>query len=40
MPFRCGPKVSPLNITVDPQRCMGDWYVQSFIPASSLLESP
>mmetsp|Transcript_42112 Transcript_42112/g.119060 ORF Transcript_42112/g.119060 Transcript_42112/m.119060 type:complete len:247 (+) Transcript_42112:111-851(+) len=32
------PKVSALGTAIDPVKCMGDWYVQRGIPASSSLE--
>lgn len=26
------PKVEPVDKLIDPQRCMGDWYVQIAVP--------
>lgn len=33
-------KVLPAQVKIDPLRCMGDWFVQRFIPASNWLEKP
>lgn len=40
MPLLGCVKTLPVAITIDPMRCMGDWYVQRMIPASSFLEGP
>mmetsp|Transcript_12913 Transcript_12913/g.27899 ORF Transcript_12913/g.27899 Transcript_12913/m.27899 type:complete len:163 (-) Transcript_12913:937-1425(-) len=32
------PKLKPLDVKIDPIRCMGDWYVQRQIPAVSAFE--